>query len=417
MYALVDCNSCYASVEQIFRPDLRGKPVLVLSNNDGCVIARSKEAKALGIPGFEPFFKVKPLVDQHGVHVFSANFCLYGDISHRFAEIVRRYSPQVEQYSIDELFVDLTGQLSPLHTIASDIQKTVWREIRMPVGIGVAPTKTLSKLANHAAKKIAKTNGICVLDTPAKWQWLAQRTPVNDVWGIGARLTAHLKSLRIVTAWDLAQASPKQLRSRLNVNVERTIRELNGIACIPLQESPEDKQQIFVTRSLGEKTHELAPLIQHISRYAAAAAEKLRAQAGATSAITVFLQTGPFEVPYYSQQLTTALPYPTNDTRLLMQTARRSIEQLYKPGYRYGRCGIGLLDIRDRTVEQLDLFTPGQSPAANRLMSIVDRINKRYGRDTAVFAAEGTRGKWTMTQARLSPAYTTRWADLPRIHC
>lgn len=417
MYALVDCNSCYASCEQIFRPDLRGKPVLVLSNNDGCVIARSKEAKALGIPGFEPFFKVKSLVEQHGVHVFSANFCLYGDISHRFAETVRRYAPQVEQYSIDELFVDLTGQTSHLHAIANEMRNAVWREIRMPVGIGVAPTKTLAKLANQAAKKIAKTNGVCVLDTPIKWQWLAQRTPVKDVWGIGARLTAHLKPLGVITAWDLAQASPKQLRHRLNVNVERTIRELNGIACIPLQEWPADKQQIFVTRSFGEKTTELASLLQHISRYAAAAAEKLRFQSGSTGALMVILQTGPFEVPYYSQQLTTPLPYPTHDTRLLIHTARRLVEQLYKPGYRYGRCGVGLLDIRDNQVEQLDLFTPGQSPTVNRLMIVVDRINKRYGRDTAVFAAEGTGGKWTMKRGMLSPAYTTRWTDLPRIHC
>lgn len=417
MYALVDCNSCYASCEQIFRPDLRGKPVVVLSNNDGCIIARSREAKALGVPGFEPYFKVKSLLDQHAVHVFSANFCLYGDISHRFAEVVRRFSPRVEQYSIDELFIDLTGLGHDYHRLATQIKQAVWREVRMPVGIGVAPSKTLAKLANHAAKTLSKTQGICVLDTPVKWQWLEQRTPVREIWGIGARLTLHLKALGIASAWDLAQVSPKQIRRRFNVNVERTIRELNGVPCIPINEEPQDKQQIFVTRSFGEKTTALEPLRQHISRYAAAAAEKLRSQSCSTSAVLVLLQTGPFEVPYYSQQLTIPLPYPTNDTRLLIQTARGLIEQLFKPGYRYGRCGIGLLDIRDSQVEQWDLFTPRQTPTAHRLMSVVDQINRRYGRDTAVFASEGTSGKWSMKQSMLSPAYTTRWNDLPRIHC
>ena len=417
MYALVDCNSCYASCEQIFRPDLRGKPVVVLSNNDGFVIARSREAKALGIPDLQPFFKVKNLLTKHNVAVFSANFRLYGDISWRFATTVQTFSPNVEQYSIDELFLSLSGMREPFSKIGRKIKDQVWRDVRMPVGVGIAPTKTLAKLANHAAKKIPKTCGVCVLDTQEKWSWLQKKLPVDKVWGIGSQLTKRLKTHNVLTAWDLATSSPKMLRREMNVNIERTIAELNGVPCIALDEIPNAKKEIFVTRSFGQKTESLYKLLEHISSYAAAACEKLRKQNSVANSVLVFLETGAYAKPWYANRLTTRLPCPTNDTRELIEWSKRLMKAIYKPGFQYARCGVGLLDIRDASITQYDLFTPQQTSKSSFLMSVVDKINARYGRDTVVFAAEGLHGKWAMAQNFLSPTYTTRWSDLPKIKC
>lgn len=415
MFALIDCNSCYASCEQIFRPDLRGKPVVVLSNNDGCIIARSKEAKQLGIPDLQPYFKIQSLLKQKNVTVFSANFSLYGDISQRFVETVKRFSPHIEQYSIDELFVDLDNMPVDLKEYAHTIKKAVWKEVRMPVGIGIGPTKTLAKLASHAAKKIQSTNGVCVLDSKEKWQWVQKRMRTGQVWGVGRRLAKRLEQLNITTALDLANASPKQLRQLMSVNVEKTVRELNGVSCIALEEVPPKKKDIMVTRSFGEKTSSKDDVLNHISRYASAAAEKLRKQKGVSRNLLVFLQTSAHAGPYYANQAVVRLPYPTSDTRILITAARKVMTSLYREGYRYAKCGVGLLDVTHRAIEQYDFFIPRETQRSQALMAVVDRVNKKYGRDTMVFAAEGFNGKWSMRQHYLSPAYTTRWNDLPRI--
>ncbi|MGH1470486.1 MAG: Y-family DNA polymerase [Cellvibrionaceae bacterium] len=415
MFALVDCNSCYASCEQIFRPDLRGKPVVVLSNNDGCIIARSKEAKQLGIPDLQPYFKIKHLLREKNVTVFSANFTLYGDISYRFVETVKRFSPNVEQYSIDEVFVSLSGVNWNLKNYGQIIKRTIWKEIRMPVGIGIGPTKTLAKLASHAAKKIPATEGVCVLDTPEKWQWVQKRVPVIKIWGVGHRLAKRFELMDINTAWDLANASPSQLRRLMNVNIDKTVRELNGVSCIGLEEIPPLKKEIFVTRSFGEKATEEEVLLNHISRYASAAAEKLRKQKSVTSNVHVFVQTSAHAMPYYANQAVIKLPYPTNDSRVIIRSARRIMSELHRDGFRYAKCGVGLLDVSNRRTEQFDMFIPRQTKKSLVLMKVVDRINEQYGSDTAVFAAEGFKGKWSMRQDHLSPAYTTRWKDLPVI--
>ncbi len=416
MYALVDCNACYASCEQIFRPDLRGKPVIVLSNNDGCIIARSAEAKALGVPDLQPYFKIAARLKRDGVQVFSANFRLYGDISTQVMDTLRDFSPRVEQYSIDEMFLDLQGLDTDLDELAATIRDRLWREVRMPVGVGIAPTKTLAKLANHAAKKI-KRDGIAVLDHPDKWQWLLKRLPVDKVWGIGRRLQRRLAVLGIHSAWQLAQADPVFIRRHTSLQVDRCIRELNGEACFALEEQPPAKKEIFVTRSFAEKTGRLEDLLGHIHRYAVAAAEKLRSQNSLCQSLYVFAHTSEFESGLYRGSQVLSLPWPTSDSRLIARQARAAMRKIHRPGLRFMKCGVGLLDIRDRRFHQPDLFTPGQSADDDRLMTLLDRINQRFGRDSLVFGSEGLNGKWTMRQNLLSPGYTFNWAELPRVRC
>lgn len=416
MMALVDCNSCYASCEQVFRPDLRGKPLVVLSNNDGCIIARTREAKALGIPDLKPYFKIKPFLKQHRVHVFSANFRLYGDISNQVMASLRDFSPHVEQYSIDEMFLDFSGLKLDLNNYGQTIRDTLWQHVRMPVGVGIAPTKTLSKLANHAAKHM-KTSGVAVLDQAHKWQWLQKRLPINKIWGIGKRLGRRLNAVGIHNAYQLAQADPHFIRKQTSVNVERTIRELNGEPCIGLDEEPAPKKEIFVTRSFGSKTASEVELLRHISRYAAAAAEKLRSQNSFCSSIYLFAFTSEFKPGFYSNSVVVRLPYPTSDSEIIIRYARAGMREIYRANSLFAKCGIGLLDIRDRSFYQFDLFTPGQSKQTDELMQVIDAVNQRYGRDSVTFGVEGLTGKWTMRQNRLSPAYTSSWKDIPRVHC
>ena len=416
MIGIVDCNSCYASCEQIFRPELRNKPVVVLSNNDGFVIARSKEAKALGIGELQAFFKIEALLRKHKVTIFSSNYPLYGDISNRVMTTLSTFSPSVEVYSIDEMFLDLTGIQEPLASYGQRIKKTVWQHIRMPVCVGVAPSKTLAKLANKAAKTYNHCQGVCVLEQPRQWQWLQKRMPVNKVWGIGSRLTKRLASLDIHTAYDLSRANTKIMRRHMNINIERTIEELNGHACIDFEEQPPAKKQIYCSRSFGEKISALAPLLQAIANYASRATEKLRKQKYLVISIHVFLHTSPYESNYYSNAITVKLPYPTDDTTVVIDAASQAIKYLYRGGLRFQKAGIGLIDIKPKKQLQFDLFHAGQSKKRDQLMHVVDSINHNYGKGAAHFAAASGVKKWAMRQQYLSPAYTTRWTDLPIIH-
>lgn len=416
MIALADCNSCFASCEQVFRPDLRGKPLVVLSNNDGCIVARSQQAKELGIPDLEPYFKLESLLKRHKVHVFSANFRLYGDLSNQVMAVLREFSPQVEQYSIDEMFLDCSRMNVELNDYAKTIKSTLWRQVRMPVSVGIAPTKTLAKLANRAAKKI-KDDGVAVLDTPTKSQWLMQRLPINAIWGVGKKLTQRLNRLGIYRVSELASANAKYVRSHINVNIERTIAELNGEMCYGIDEQPAAKKEIFVTRSFGQKTTSKEALLRHISRYAAVAAEKLRAQNSLCQSLYVFAETSRFNQCFYQKSQICKLLYPTNDSQLIITQAKRTMSAIYKENFLFAKCGIGLLDLRDEQFYQHDLWVPAQSHQVDQLMNVLDRINQRYGRDTLTFGAEGLTGKWTMNQNRLSPAYTSSWLSLPKISC
>jgi DNA polymerase V len=412
MYALVDCNSFYASCEQIFRPDLRGKPLVVLSNNDGCIVARSKEAKALEVPDLKAYFQLKEFLESNHVHVFSSNYALYGDISNRVMDTLKYFSPDIEVYSIDEMFLSLKGFNNDLKAYATEIKDKVWQYTRMPVGVGVAPTKTLAKLANHAAKKIPQCNGVCVLDTADKWEWLLRRLATNKVWGVGKRLSKKLADNGIYSAWDLSKADKKLIRQIGGVCLERTASELTGIECLGL-EVVQDKKQIYSTRSFGKKVTSLSELHEAITLYATKACEKLRKQKHRVKTLHVFIQTSPFSSNYYAKSIVVQLPYATDDSRLVIHHAKAAIAQIFVSNRQYSKAGIGLIELVPKINNQQDFFCRGQPLASDKVMSALDIINKKYGRGTAFMAAQGIRKPWVMRQNFKSPAYTTQWGDLP----
>jgi DNA polymerase V len=413
--ALVDCNSFFASCEQVFRPDLRGKPVVVLSNNDGFVVARSKEAKELGIGDLQTFFKVEHLLRRHKVTIFSSNYPLYGDISNRVMQGLQKFSPNIEVYSIDEMFLDFHDMPFELNDYGKKIKALTWQHTRIPVSVGIAPTKTLAKMANRAAKKIPKCQGVCVMDEPHKWEWYLRRVPVTAIWGVAKRLAKRLEPLHIHTAWDLASANPKAVRRVSSVNLERTIAELNGQPCLTLEELPPAKKQIYCTRSFGKKARELQPVLEAISLYAARAAEKLRAQKYLALAMHVFIHTSPFKPNFHAVSDVVKLPYPTDDTRLIIALARDTVSRLYSPGHAFLKAGIGLVEIVDREHYQFDLLHPGQPEKSDRIMNVMDKINKNEGRGTLFLASQGVSKPWYMRQQFTSPQYTTKWSELPII--
>ncbi len=413
MFALVDCNSFYASCEQIFRPDLRGKPVVVLSNNDGFVVARSGEAKALGFRDLEPFFKIEHRLRRHGVAIFSSNYPLYGDISDRVMMTLQQFSPRIEVYSIDEMFLSLAGMRVDPGEYGTRIRNALWKEIRMPVSVGVAPTKTLAKLAGRAAKKNPALGGNCTLDAPEQWERILKQVPVTGVWGVNARLAKRLAPFGVDTAHDLARANPRAVRRRTSVCMERTIEELNGRSCIPLEEIPPAKKQIYCTRSFGKKATGPDPVLQGVTLYASRAAEKLRRQNHLAVAMHVFIHTSPFMPNFHSASRVTRLAYPTDDTREIARVARRLAGDLYREGHAYLKAGVGLIELVDRDHCQHDLLHPGQSEKADRLMRTIDAINRLKGKGSMFLAAQGVSKPWYMRQQFTSPQYTTRWADIP----
>lgn len=417
MFCLVDCNSFYASCEQVFRPDLRGKAVVVLSNNDCFVVARSAQAKALGVGDLQSVYEMKNQLQQ-GVTFFSSNYPLYGDLSARVMDTLHLFSPRVEIYSIDEMFLYLAGYKNKsLQHYGKTIKQTVYQHTALPVGVGIAPTKTLAKLANRAAKTIAKCQGVCVLDTAKKWDWMKQRTPVNKIWGISSRFSSRLAELNIYTAMELASADPKAIRHYFNVCVERIIEELNGHSCLSLEEIPAVKKQIYCTRSFAQKTSQLQPILEAVSLYTARACEKLRAQHSLAASIQVLLYSSTYENNVYNSRRIVKLPYPADDTCLISNIARTIIRHLVKPGVSYMKAGIGLLELSSKRHQQLDLFHSGQSLQTDRLMQVMDKINTTYGKNSIYIAAEGVHNKWAMRQAYRSPSYTSRWDELPIINC
>jgi len=416
MFCLVDCNSFYASCEQVFRPDLRDKPVVVLSNNDCFIVARSAQAKALGIGGLQSMFNLKPWLEQNNVTIFSSNYPLYGDLSARVMNTLHSFSPRIEIYSIDEMFLYLDKINKPsLNDYAIQIKQTVYQHTALPVGVGIAPTKTLAKLANRAAKTITRCQGVCVLDTAHKWDWMKKRTPVNKIWGISSRFAARLADLNIYTALELANTKPHIIRHHFNVCVERIIAELNGDSCLSLEEIPRIKKQIYCSRSFAAKTSQLQNILDAISLYTARACEKLRAQQSLCGALQILLYSA--SQSNNSQHKVIQLAYPTDDTRLLSRIARIIIKQLVKPGVMYIKAGIGLLDLSSKKHQQLDLFHKAQPAKTDRLMTVMDAINKRHGKNSIYIAAEGTHKKWLMRQTYRSPAYTSQWQELPEINC
>jgi DNA polymerase V len=418
LIALADCNNFYVSCERVFRPDLIGKPVVVLSNNDGCVVARSKEVKDLGIKMGVPLFQIQQLVNQHQIQLFSSHYSLYADMSARVMSILEEFAPRLEVYSIDEAFLDLTGvcHQDPI-AYGHRIRKAVVRATGIPICVGMGPTKTLAKLANFAAKKWLKTGGVLDLSDPVRREKLMRIVPVGEVWGIGSRTTATLNQLGIHSAWDLASQSSERLQAQLNIAVARTVMELNGIPCLELQEIAANKQQIVCSRSFSRRLTEYKELSAALAEFCSRAAEKLRKQHSVTDCITVFIRTSPFNTqePQYQRSATLKLDTATQDTRTLITTANRLLTEIFKTGYGYQKCGVQLSQLQSQSAPgQLELFDFVESglPTENRpLMAAMDRINQRFPKAISV-AATGFDKSWKPKAERVSPRYTTDWREL-----
>ncbi|EAM2738905.1 translesion error-prone DNA polymerase V subunit UmuC [Salmonella enterica] len=418
MFALCDVNSFYASCETVFRPDLRGRPVVVLSNNDGCVIARSTEAKQLGIAMGEPYFKQKERFQQFGVVCFSSNYELYADMSNRVMTTLEEMSPRVEIYSIDEAFCDLTGIRScrDLTDFGREIRATVLKRTHLTVGVGIAQTKTLAKLANHAAKKWQRqTDGVVDLSNIDRQRRLLALIPVEDVWGVGRRISKKLNALGIKTALDLSEQSTWIIRKHFNVVLERTVRELRGEPCLALEEFAPAKQEIVCSRSFGERVTDYEDMRQAICSYAARAAEKLRGEHQYCRFISTFVKTSPFALnePYYGNSAAVKVLIPTQDSRDIINAAVKCLDKIWRDGYRYQKAGVMLGDFFSQGVAQLNLFDDNAPRACSeKLMSVLDRLNAEGGRGTLYFAGQGIQQQWQMKREMLSPRYTTRWSDL-----
>lgn len=396
VFALVDCNNFYASCERLFRPDLRGRPIVVLSNNDGCVVARSAEAKALGIKMGTPLFKIGPTLTKHRVEIFSSNYTLYGDISGRVMSTLATMAPRMEVYSIDEAFLDLTG-LAPNFDLLDhgrQIKQRTEDWTGIPVCVGIGPTKTLAKLANYAAKRYPATGGVVDLTGVERQRRLMSITPVGEVWGIGHRLSARMQSSGIATALDLAQASPATIRRHYSVVVERTVRELNGTSCLELEDAPAAQQQIVCSRAFSARVTELGQLREAVREYSAKAAAKLRRGGQVAQTLTVSIQTSPFSGdPTYANSANIRLVQPTDDTRTITRSMLQQLDRLWRDGYRYSRAGVMLSELSARTVHQVDLFSaPAARPGReDQLMELVDGINKKFGRGRVRFGGHSLR--------------------------
>ncbi|MBP1129245.1 DNA polymerase V [Serratia sp. PL17] len=418
MYALADVNSFYASCETLWRPDLRGRPVVVLSNNDGCVVARSKEAKQLGIKMGEPYFQIKRNFERAGGIAFSSNYELYADMSMRVMSVLEEMAPRVEIYSIDESFLDLTGVRNciALETFGSKVRAKVLRDTGLTVGVGIAQTKTLAKLANYAAKKWLQTGGVVDLSNHERQRKLMALVPTAEVWGIGRRISKKLQLMGIETALQLADASTTMIRKNFSVVIERTVRELRGEPCLSLEEFAPTKQQIICSRSFGDCITEYDAMHQAICMYATRAAEKLREERQYCRYINAWVKTSPFSIneEYYGNTASIKLITPTQDTRDIIAAAIRCLDAIWQPGHRYQKAGVMLQDFYSQGIAQLNLFDEFQPrPNSERLMTVLDHINKS-GRAKVWFAGQGNHQAWSMKRELLSPAYTTRVSDLPR---
>lgn len=415
MFALIDCNNFYASCERLFRPDLRHKPIVVLSNNDGCVIARSNEAKALGVGMGVPYFQVKGLCKQHNIHIFSSNYNLYGDLSQRVMSTIKETWSHVEIYSIDEAFLDLSAMPAHAHeAFCANLQKKILKLTGIPTSIGIGQTKTLAKLANYICKKELK---IPWFNISQQFEWL-KKVDVKEIWGIGRRWDRQLMQCGIYKASDLAAADLLFLKRQFNVVLQRTAMELQGIPCIE-SHGMEPQHSILSSKSFGKIQTDYEHLAQAISSHCARAFEKLRQQQLLVQAIDVFVQTSRFRQgsDQYNQSITVKLINPTDDLRVITHYAKIGLHQLYRQGYQYKKVGVHLHHLVSKTQRQLDLFDQSAegSPKLEQLMSTFDQINKKYGRHTIKLAAEGYSKPWAMRSEMRSPCYTTKWLDLPKI--
>ena len=414
-FALVDCDNFYVSCERLFDPSLREAPVAILSNNDGCIIARSAEVKALGVPTGGPYFKYERLLARHGTRVFSSNYALYGDMSQRVMQVLRQAAPEVEVYSIDEAFLHLADTRAPVDQ-ARQIRRTVRRWTGIPTSIGLGPTKTLAKIATRFAKRHPEVEGVFDLTHRRDVDALLGLVHVGDVWGIGPQYTKRLLARGIETALQLRDARDAWVKKHLTIVGLRTVYELRGVSCLPLDQVRPAKKGITCSRSFGEPVVVLAGLKEAVAAYVTRVAEKLRAQTSIAATLCVFITTKPFgKGPHYHNSYTVTLPEPSAYTPALIGYAHRCLEKIYRPGYRYKKAGVILTGIQPAATRQSHLFVQADHPGNRALMEAVDAVNKRWGRGTVFFAAAGTQQPWRMRQQQHSKRYTTRWDEVPEV--
>ena len=418
MIALVDCNNFYASCERAFNPNWNNRPVVVLSNNDGCVIARSNEAKALGIKMGVPAYQIKNEIERYGIGVFSSNYTLYGDMSNRVMTMLSSYSPNIEVYSIDECFLDFSGfERYDLKEYGEEIIRTVSKGTGIPVSMGIAPTKTLAKVANKFAKKYKGYKGVCIIDTEEKRIEALKRTEIGDVWGIGYRHTTRLSVYGVSTAYDFSLMPRNWVRQQMTVVGERTWKELNWESCIDLELVTPDKKQICTSRAFGEAISEIEGLEEAVSSYASICAGKLRKQRSCAQALMVFIHTNNFreDLPQYFQNCVVKLPVPTNSTPEIVHYALIALRNIYRKGYFFKKAGVIIIDIvPDRATHQ-NMFDNVDRERQKKLMKVVDRLNSGFNRNNLTLAVQGGRRKWKLKQELLSPCYTTRLSDIINI--
>ena len=417
---LFDADSFYCSCERVFRPDLKNTPIVVLSNNDAAVVARCKMAKRLGIKMGVPFFQVRDELKRLNIKAFSSNYGLYADMSARMMSVIESMVARSECYSIDEIFVDASGVRGSLEDLGRQIKARVYKCTGLPVGVGIGTTKTLAKLASFSAKRWSKsTGGVLDLRDPDRRNRALQHIDVGDVWGVGQRLEEKLKMLGIEKAWHLAQYDAWSIRKMFSVTLEKTVRELRGISCIDLEEVAPSKQMICTSRMFGQRQYQFSAVAESVASYTARAAEKLRAQQSLCQVMRVGIQTGmhgPVE-ERYSNGVTLNLPYPTDDTRVLVKYALHGLKHIYREGYAYAKSEILLMDLKQRGEYSMDLFQPEQSANADRLMSTMDSINRKFGRGMLRPARVTVEPGWAMRRELMSQSYTTRLDQLWRVRC
>lgn len=417
MFALADCNNFFASCERVFRPDLQGKPVIVLSNNDGCAIARSNEAKALGIKMGDPYFKIRHLVERHKVAVFSGNMSLYGDMSQRVRWVLEEYAPAVEVYSIDEAFLDLRGMDNiDFDAYAKEISARCWKMTSIPVSVGIAPTKTLAKIASKLCKQYPKLRGGCYMHRPQDIEKVLRKFPVEDVWGIGRKSAAKLHSRYIRTAYEFTRLPQSAVDDMMGITGVRTWKELQGIPCIEFEDGFDARQSICVSRSFSTEIYDMKELQEQIANFAGTMAEKLRCQHSVTDEIAVFAYTNRFkeDLPQTHSSILSHFESPTADQRDIITRAVRATRELFREGYGYKKAGVIATGIMPESEMVRSLFEDTESvEREHRITSAIDAINRTYGDGTLRLAVQGE-GHIRSTRENQSPHYTTRWSDLPK---
>lgn len=418
MFALVDAVSFYASAEKVFDPTIRNRPVVVLTNNDGCICAVCPIAKKLNIPKFEPYFKVKELLEKHNVIVRSSNYELYADLSARMMNEISRFSDNQYIYSIDESFLNFNGfnnLINNWHEYGHTIRKAVWRKTKIPVGVGFGPTATLAKAANHAAKKLPGFDGVAVINNEASRKHILKLMAVEDVWGVGRRISKKLKLMNIHSALDLANQPAKLMRKQFSVVLERTINELNGTSCLSWDDVKQKKKEVYSTRSFGERISDAHSLRAAFAAHCNIVARKLRKQDSLAKRIVIFAHSSPFEEHYYKRTFIYEFPVASNDVTVFANAVKKIFLKIYSPNVRFQKCGIGAIELEDEMYRQGDLFNHSQDKP--ELMQCLDTINQRFGNDALKLASEKQSAFWHMRRAFLSPKYTTRWSDIPKIKC